>query len=128
MVRERRTVEAMIGLYCRGQHGAAHSLCAECAALVDYARLRLQKCPFQQGKTTCAKCPVHCYRPDRREQIRAVMRYAGPRMLLRHPRLALLHLLDGLNKSPLLPEKASHFGAERAGQTEKAAQVRHKGG
>jgi hypothetical protein len=26
------------------------------------------------------------------------MRYAGPRMLLRHPVLALLHLLDTLKK------------------------------
>ncbi len=128
MVREKRTVEAMIGLYCRGQHGAAHDLCAECAVLADYARLRLQKCPFQAGKTTCARCPVHCYRPEKRQQIRAVMRYAGPRMLLRHPVLALLHLLDGLRKSPLLPEKTGRLGAGRAGQAEKAAQVRQKGG
>jgi hypothetical protein len=27
-----------------------------------------------------------------------VMRYAGPRMLLSHPFLALLHLIDGLRK------------------------------
>jgi hypothetical protein len=128
MVREKRTVEAMIGLYCRAQHGAGHGLCAGCAALADYAWLRLQKCPFQQGKTTCAKCPVHCYRPEKRQQIRAVMRYAGPRMVLRHPRLALLHLLDGLKKSPLPPEKAGQLDAERVGQAEKAAQVRHKGG
>ena len=29
-----------------------------------------------------------------RERVRQVMRYAGPRMLLRHPILALLHLRD----------------------------------
>lgn len=33
-----------------------------------------------------------------REQIKAVMRYAGPRMLLHHPILALFHMLDGLRK------------------------------
>jgi hypothetical protein len=27
------------------------------------------------------------------------MRYAGPRMLLRHPLLAILHQLDGLRKA-----------------------------
>ena len=90
----------MIGLYCREEHGTDGGLCGECEALRDYARQRLLKCPFQQGKTTCAKCPVHCYKPDMRERIRAVMRYAGPRMLVRHPILALLHLLDGLRKSP----------------------------
>ena len=31
-----------------------------------------------------------------RDRIRAVMRYADPRMLFRHPILAVLHLLDGL--------------------------------
>jgi hypothetical protein len=29
------------------------------------------------------------------DKIRTVMRYAGPRMLLRHPILAIGHLLDG---------------------------------
>jgi hypothetical protein len=33
-----------------------------------------------------------------REKIRDVMRYAGPRMLLTHPVMAIAHLLDGLRK------------------------------
>ena len=66
-----------------------------------YAGVRLEKCPFQEHKTTCAKCPVHCYKPARRAQIRAVMRYAGPRMMLRHPRLAFYHLvIDGRREKP----------------------------
>lgn len=105
MTRERRTVKAMIDLYCHGQHGTHKGLCPQCSALRDYARQRLQKCPFQQGKTTCAKCPVHCYKPDKRQQIRTVMRYAGPRMLYRHPVLALLHLVDGLRDEPTYPQK-----------------------
>lgn len=108
----------MIGLYCQaqhGQHGNNGRLCAECAALRDYAWLRLEKCPFQAGKTTCAKCPIHCYKPEQRAAVRTVMRYAGPRMLLRHPLLALLHLLDGLRKEPTPPlgEKARRTPASR---------------
>lgn len=98
--REARTVEAMIRLYCRGQHGGSQSLCPECARLLDYARQRLHACPFGEGKTTCARCAVHCYRPEMREEIRAVMRYAGPRMMLRHPLLTLCHLWDGLRREP----------------------------
>ena len=101
IIRERRTVEAMIRLYCHGRHGTSNGLCDECVALVSYARLRLQKCPFQQGKTTCARCPVHCYKPDMRQKIRAVMRHAGPRMLYRHPILTLFHVIDGLRKEPV---------------------------
>ncbi len=109
MSREERTVEAMIDLYCHTQHaevGGNGNLCPECQALQDYARLRLQKCPFQAGKTTCAKCPIHCYQPDKRAEIRTVMRYAGPRMLLRHPILALFHLADGLRRNPTGPSAA----------------------
>jgi hypothetical protein len=101
MTREARTIEAMIGIYCRGQHGTRGELCPICADLLSYAGLRLEKCPFQENKTTCAKCPVHCYKPARREQIRAVMRYAGPRMLHRHPILAFYHLvIDGRREEP----------------------------
>jgi hypothetical protein len=38
-----------------------------------------------------------------RGQVREVMRYAGPRMLLRHPVLAVLHLLDGMRPIPGRP-------------------------
>jgi hypothetical protein len=101
MTREARTIEAMIGIYCHDHHGTRGlDLCADCAGLLSYAGLRLEKCPFQENKTTCAKCPVHCYKPARREQVRAVMRYAGPRMLFRHPILAFYHLvIDGRPKS-----------------------------
>jgi hypothetical protein len=54
----------------------------------------VRHCPLIEDKPTCASCPVHCYKPVMRERIRAVMRYAGPRMLRRHPVLAILHLLE----------------------------------
>jgi hypothetical protein len=94
LARERRTVEAMVRLYCRKRHGSSAALCGECRELLDYAHARLETCPFGEGKSTCAQCPVHCYRPGMRERVREVMRYAGPRMLLRHPWLALAHLWD----------------------------------
>ncbi len=103
MRRERRTIEAMIRLYCRDHHGRGRELCAGCAELLGYALERLDRCPFQEGKTTCAKCPVHCYKPSMREAVRAVMRYAGPRMVWRHPVLALFHLLDGRRTEPVRP-------------------------
>jgi hypothetical protein len=101
MAREQRTVEAMIELYCHGQHGTGKALCGDCTALLSYARKRLSNCPFQEGKTTCARCVVHCYRPDKRERIRAVMRYSGPRMLIHRPVLSLLHLVDRLRTEPV---------------------------
>jgi len=49
----------------------------------------MSRCPFGPDKPTCAKCPIHCYKPQVRERVREVMRFAGPRMLLRHPVLAV---------------------------------------
>ena len=101
MDREARTIRVMISLYCRHHHGGKP--CPDCIELAEYALERLQKCPFQEGKTICVKCPVHCYQPVMREKIRSVMRYAGPRMTYRHPVLALFHFIDRRRKEPITP-------------------------
>ena len=100
--RERETIRAMIGLYCRKHHDGG-SPCPQCLELLEYADKRLQQCPFQEGKTTCARCPVHCYNPAMREKVRAVMRYAGPRMIYKHPLAALRHMIDGRRTKPSRP-------------------------
>jgi hypothetical protein len=92
--REAATIQEMIRLYCMAQHGSSTELCADCQELSRYALLRLEKCPYQAEKPACAKCSVHCYKPKMRERIRVVMRFAGPRMLVRHPVLTVLHMMD----------------------------------
>ena len=82
--RDAETLASFIAVYCAGRHGGAAGggLCAECAALLAYARERLARCPMNP-KPKCKDCPVHCYRPDMRARIREVMRYAGMRAVLR---------------------------------------------
>lgn len=93
--REQKVVGEMIAIYCRGTHHTpAGQLCPQCQALKDYAMERTNKCPFMETKTFCSNCKVHCYRKDMAQQIRQVMRYAGPRMLLHHPILALRHVWE----------------------------------
>lgn len=102
--REIVTIAAMVRMYCRGHHGHEQSTpCSECASLLAYASRRTERCVFGDAKPTCANCQVHCYTQVMRERVKAVMRWAGPRMLLRHPILALRHKLDGLKPAPLLP-------------------------
>jgi hypothetical protein len=93
--REERTIAVMVAMYCHDRHGVHGELCAECDELLFYARRRLTACRFGDGKPTCAKCPVHCYKPAMRERVREVMRYSGPRMITRHPVLGLAHAVDG---------------------------------
>ena len=113
---EKRTVAAMIALYCRGKGHGVYSdvsasktlsskrttsssspfLCPECSELLHYAHRRLERCRLGEEKPSCTRCPVHCYRKDMRERIRQVMRYSGPRMLLYDPIMAIRHLWDFL--------------------------------
>jgi hypothetical protein len=89
---EARTVAAMIHLYCRAHHGAVKDLCEDCAGLRAYAEERIEYCPFGLDKPVCNQCTVHCYESERRERIKGIMRFAGPRMIWRHPVLAIRHL------------------------------------
>jgi len=57
--REGRTIERMIRLYCSGRHGTDAGLCPECEGLLGYALKRIDLCPLNERKTTCAQCPVH---------------------------------------------------------------------
>jgi hypothetical protein len=89
----------MVGLYCQAHHASSGARpCPRCVEFLDYAACRLDKCPYGEDKPTCANCPIHCYKKSPREFARAVMRYAGPRMMIRHPWLALMHLIDGRRK------------------------------
>ena len=117
---ELKTIEAMVAMYCRGHRhlcgqghreersddfGRRQPLCADCVDLQDYAKRRLERCVFGDAKPTCANCVVHCYSAEMRNRIRIVMRWAGPRMLLRHPLLALSHMIYGRRSVPTLPAK-----------------------
>ncbi|MEI8140903.1 MAG: nitrous oxide-stimulated promoter family protein [bacterium] len=98
--REAKTLKAMIGLYCRDHHKPQAELCDECKALQEYALARLERCRYGSDKPKCSACTTHCYKPDMRDTVRDVMRYAGPRMLVRHPVMALSHTMDGLLHHP----------------------------
>jgi hypothetical protein len=98
LAREKRTLLAMVAIYCRGCHPQTDGLCADCRQLSDYALQRIEHCPYGEDKPVCARCPIHCYKIPMRDEVRKVMRYAGPRMLLYHPLLTLRHYLDGLAK------------------------------
>lgn len=51
---------------------------------------------MMEHKTFCSRCPVHCYREQMREKIRAVMRFSGPRMLFHHPLAVVRHAFSSL--------------------------------
>ncbi|HDW8579830.1 TPA: nitrous oxide-stimulated promoter family protein [Escherichia coli] len=102
--REKLTIKKMIDLY-QAKCPQASAEPEHYDALFAYARKRLDKCVFGEEKPACKQCPVHCYQPAKREEMKQIMRWAGPRMLWRHPILTVRHLIDDKRPVPELPEK-----------------------
>ncbi len=98
---EQRVVAVMVEMWCRAKHSKSgveksageRKLCESCKKLLHYAQNRVLKCPVIESKTTCKRCLVHCYSPQMRQEIREVMRYSGPRIIFRHPIMAIKHIL-----------------------------------
>ena len=117
--RDRRTLAALFGIYCRAHHapaardagavrgdatgrdaGAAAgrdagALCAECAEAMETALERTRNCPHGH-KHNCQDCTTKCSGGQQRERVRAIMRYAAPRMAFRHPIMTMEYLAKKL--------------------------------
>ncbi len=101
--RERKTIVIMISMFCRNNHNNKDGLCEECVELSEYANLRLESCVYGEKKPICAKCHIHCYKPDMREKVRRVMFYSGPRMIYTHFILGMRHLFARFRKIENIP-------------------------
>ena len=83
--REKRIVAKMIEKFCQDNHNSSN-LCESCRELKEYAFKRLISCPFEKDKPICSKCKNHCYNKNQQGRIKEVMRYAGPKMLMKYPK------------------------------------------
>lgn len=108
---EHQTIALMTQIYCQAHHNAlpGEKYCQTCEDILDYAATRLDRCPYGQEKPTCNQCPVHCYKPEQKQQVKRIMLFAGPRMLLPHPIRAIKHLLAERKPVPAkVPNAASN--------------------
>jgi len=106
-----RVLVRFISLYCDHRHDAAAKeafalpgfdgqalgkrpvvLCHPCRKLLAHALVKRSRCPLDP-KPACKHCPVHCYHPTYRQNIREVMRYSGRRLVLSGRLDLLYHLL-----------------------------------
>lgn len=109
LLREFNTISAMVQIYCRSHCAAKGKVdqCEHCQSFLEYAHTRLDRCPYGEQKPTCNKCPVHCYKPHMKAKAKEIMVYAGPRMLLPHPIMAITHLWSERSPVPGKPPAAS---------------------
>ena len=91
--KEKKLIPVMIKKYCHGKHKAkGEELCEECRQLTEYALFRF--------------CKIHCYKPDMREKIKDVMKWAGPRMIFTHPVFAFKHVFQMISYKRKLRKEA----------------------
>lgn len=99
--KDRAILEAMGRIYCHAHHPDepkdAAALCAQCRETVDATLARTAACPFGH-EGNCQDCEIHCQRGEAQERIRAIMRYAAPRMTFRHPLMTADYLRKKLRK------------------------------
>lgn len=108
--RDLAVLAKFVGVYCRHRHRGAEksplrfggrtpewaagwpALCGSCRKLLAHVLVKRLRCPYDP-KPACRKCSTHCYAPKYRSEMRAVMRYAGRRLVLSGRLDYLLHLL-----------------------------------
>jgi hypothetical protein len=95
--REKLTIRKMIAIYCRGNRHSSSGLCCDCDKLAGYAYQRIGACTYNHNaKPVCGLCPTNCFSQEMHRLFSRVMRYSGPRMMVRHPILTLAHFCDAL--------------------------------
>lgn len=81
--KEMKTLSRFVQVYCNAHHQTKKgALCEDCNRLLQYARKRLEKCPYDP-KPKCKDCETHCYKPEYRAQIKRIMRYSGMHFIRR---------------------------------------------
>ena len=100
--REKKTVQMMIEIYCH-RRLKQNTIPEEYQQLIAYAHNRLSHCRFVENKPVCKKCPIHCYAPKERQQIREVMRWVGPRMMIYATKATIIHA--GISLKKMIPCK-----------------------
>lgn len=94
--REKLTIRHMITIYCRSHHPAS-GICGDCGSILQYANERIDMCPYSGApKPACGLCRTNCFTPEMHRRFSEIMRYAGPRMMLRHPVLTMAHIWDAV--------------------------------
>ncbi|WP_408900088.1 nitrous oxide-stimulated promoter family protein [Photobacterium piscicola] len=100
---EFKTITAMIDIYC-AKHHQINTLkfqrCNNCDQFRAYVKQRLDRCPYGENKPSCKQCPIHCYKPQQKIMSQTIMRYSGPKMIVKHPIMAIKHLIHDKKTIP----------------------------
>ena len=99
--KDRAILEAIGTIYCRAHHAEcaqdAAGLCPECREVVETTLAKAQTCPYGHSGN-CQDCDTQCQRGTSKQRVKAMMRYAAPRMVYRHPLMTLSYVSKKFKK------------------------------
>lgn len=108
VAREFKVFRLMVEMYCRSHH-KGDVPCPACQAVLAEMACRLRDCPSGADKQACEDCKNQCRGPSVQFQTREIMRWAAPRMAVRHPIEAIRHAWHAMRNSA-----AARKGGKRA--------------
>ena len=110
------TLYAMGRIYCEGNHADRarneRGVCADCQEVLDYSIHRTAVCPHEH-KGNCKDCSIHCYKPEMRAGIRAIMAYGAPRMMYKHPAMTARYLSKKIS-GKIAAKRSGEYQASRS--------------
>ncbi|MDO5028056.1 MAG: nitrous oxide-stimulated promoter family protein [Bacillota bacterium] len=83
--KKKEILRLMVEIYKKAHPDQAEDL----LALETYAIDKMTNCPNKNKNIVCKSCTIHCYQKEQRQQIKKIMRFSGPRMLVLHPILTI---------------------------------------
>lgn len=88
--KKKKTLNFMFDIYKKSHPQRKEDL----DELKSYAFTRIDKCPNVEEGIYCNTCKIHCFKEDEKEEMRKIMKFSGPRMMIYHPILAMDHLIS----------------------------------
>lgn len=85
--KRKKILSAMFDIYIKKHPEEVKSV----DSLKSYAFQRIEKCPNKGKNIYCSSCTIHCFPEYERAHMKKIMRFAGPRMMIYHPLMALDH-------------------------------------
>ena len=74
-------LKRFVTTHCHYQHGTKkESICAECEDLIQYAKKKLENCPYDP-KPKCKDCKTHCYKEIYQNRVKEAMSVAGAQFM-----------------------------------------------
>lgn len=87
---KKQLLDIMFDIYIKDHESEKDSM----ESLRLYSHNRLENCQNKDKRNFCSSCSIRCFSKNRREDIKRVMKYSGPRLIFYRPLALLRHTFN----------------------------------